>query len=69
MGTKIDLMTLMVGLGYNFWMICIGFDILHEYLFWQDLSMGTKIFYLTLTLVFELLIENFNLGYILIGRY
>ena len=30
---------------------------------WQDLSMGTNIFYLlTLTLKFDLLLKNFNLG-------
>jgi hypothetical protein len=42
-----------------------GFDISNEYLCLQDLSMGMNIFDLvTLTLVFDLYIENFNPGYI-----
>jgi hypothetical protein len=41
------------------------FDISREYPLWQDLSMGTNSFDLvTITLVLDLLIENFNLGYI-----
>jgi hypothetical protein len=41
-----------------------GFDISHEYFLRQELSMGTKIFdFLTFTVVFDLLIENFTLGY------
>jgi hypothetical protein len=41
-----------------------AFDISHECSLWQDLSMGTKLFdHVTLTLMFDLLIKNFNLGY------
>jgi hypothetical protein len=41
-----------------------GFDISHDCSLWQDLSIGTKIFDLvTWTLMFDLLIKNFNLGY------
>ena len=41
-----------------------GFDISLVYSLWQDLSHHTIIFYLvTLTLKFDLLFKNFNLGY------
>ena len=41
-----------------------GFYISHIYALWQDLSRHTKIFYLvTLTLKFDLLFKNFNLGH------
>ena len=37
---------------------------LHVYSLWQNLSQHTIIFYLvTLTLKFDLLFKNFNLGY------
>jgi hypothetical protein len=40
------------------------FDISHECSLWQDFSMGTKLFdHVTLTLMLDLLIKNFNLGY------
>ena len=41
-----------------------GFHISHVYSLWQDLSHDTIIFYLvTLTLKFDLLFKNFNLGH------
>jgi hypothetical protein len=41
----------------------LGFDISHECSLWQDLSMGTKKFdHVTLTLMFDPLIKNFNLA-------
>jgi hypothetical protein len=49
---------------YIFWMIQ-DFDVSHEYLLWQVLSVGTNSFdlmNLSLTFVFALLTENFNLG-------
>ena len=41
-----------------------GFHIAHAYSLWEDLSHGTVIFDLvTLTLKFDLLLKNFNLGH------
>jgi hypothetical protein len=50
------LKTLTLGISLN------GFYISHEYFLWQDISMGTTI--LTLALMLDLRIENFNIGYI-----
>ena len=42
----------------------VDFHISHVYSLWQDLSFHTKIFDLvTLTLKFDLLFKNFNLGH------
>ena len=46
-----------------------SFHISHVYSLWQDLSMGTIIFDLvTLTLKFDLLFKNFNLGHSFLTR-
>ena len=40
-----------------------GFHVSHVYSLWQYLSYDTIISYMTLTLKFDLLSKNFNLGY------
>ena len=51
-------------LGHNLWTTRDRTFILHMYSLWQDLSHHTIIFYLvTLTLKFDLLFKNFNLGH------
>ena len=46
--------------------MCQGFDILGIDSLWKDLSYGTKTFDLNVTLIlnFDLVLKNFNLGYI-----
>jgi hypothetical protein len=58
---------------YIFWSnceLCYGFDTWDVDAFWRDLSFSTQMFDLvTLILNFDLILKNFNLGYIFWSKW